>query len=64
MPLAHGDPQGSQLSPNKTRQPTFFAVVLVVMQHKATSALALVAAEGVQALVLASPVILGTFIFV
>lgn len=44
--------------------PTFLAVVLVVVQHEAAAALALVAAEGVEALVLAAPVILGAFILV
>lgn len=44
--------------------PTFLAVVLVVVQHEAAAALALVAAEGVEALVLAAPVVLGALILV
>lgn len=46
------------------RRPTFLAVVLVVVQDETAAALALVAAEGVEALVLAAPVVLGTLVFV
>lgn len=46
------------------RRPTFLAVVLVVVQHEAAAALALVAAEGVEALVLAAPVVLGALVLV
>lgn len=46
------------------RGPTFLAVVLVIVQHEAAAALALVAAEGVEALVLAAPVVLGALVLI
>lgn len=45
-------------------RPTFLAVMLVVMQHKATAALAHVGTEGIEALMLAPTVVLGALIFV
>lgn len=41
---------------------TFLAVVLVVVQHEAAAALAAVASEGVDALVLAASIFFGTLI--
>lgn len=41
---------------------TFLAVVLVVVQHEAAAALTAVAAEGVDALVLAASVFFGTLV--
>lgn len=45
-------------------QDTLFAVVLVLVQHKAAPALAAVAPEGVDAFVLTAAVFLGALVFV
>lgn len=43
---------------------TFFAVVFVLVQHKATAALTAVAPEGVDTLMLAASILLRALVFV